>query len=248
MVVARPSEIVSALVNVIVNAVDAMPDGGTIVVRTRAADDGARVEVVDDGPGMPSDVANRVFEPFFTTKSEEGTGLGLAMVRRCAERHGGSVSLDTAPGTGTTISLWFPPSKTTDSPARDEGSVPRASEPARILVVEDDPLSRAVTSEILSEEGHDVTAVATGTEALNALGSAERSYDLVITDLGLPDMSGLELVRRLREALPTMGIIALSGRSTDESDVSSLLEGSRMAFVRKPLDIDLLVETIACVR
>ena len=106
---ARPGEVVSALLNVIVNAIDAMPKGGTIVVRTEGARGGALVEVVDDGPGMPPDVARRVFEPFFTTKGEAGTGLGLAMVHGCAERHGGSVSLETAEGQGTKIGLWFPP-------------------------------------------------------------------------------------------------------------------------------------------
>ena len=104
----RAGEIVSALVNLVVNAIDAMPDGGTITLRTGESDGGAWVQVADEGPGMPEDVQRRVFEPFFTTKGEEGTGLGLAMVDACVRRHGGSVKLETYPGAGTKFTLWFP--------------------------------------------------------------------------------------------------------------------------------------------
>ena len=105
---ATEEEVLSSIVNLVVNAIDALKDGGTITVRTRAVRGGASVEVEDDGPGMPPEVAARVSEPFFTTKGEEGTGLGLAMVRDCVARHGGSLSLDTAPGRGAKFELWFP--------------------------------------------------------------------------------------------------------------------------------------------
>ncbi|HEX7668903.1 MAG TPA: HAMP domain-containing sensor histidine kinase, partial [Polyangiaceae bacterium] len=117
----RPGEVVSALLNVIVNAIDAMPEGGTIVVRTEEARGGALVDVVDDGPGMTPEVASHIFESFFTTKGDAGTGLGLAMVRGCTERHGGAVSLDTAPGAGTTIGLWFPPARAGGLPVGARG-------------------------------------------------------------------------------------------------------------------------------
>jgi signal transduction histidine kinase len=105
---ARSSEVVSALVNLIVNAIDAMPDGGTITLRTGAVNGRAFASVTDDGPGMTEEVQSRVFQPFFTTKGESGTGLGLAMVYACMQRHGGSVTLETAPGKGATFTLWFP--------------------------------------------------------------------------------------------------------------------------------------------
>jgi signal transduction histidine kinase len=107
LVAGRSGEIVSALVNLIVNAIDAMPGGGTIVLRTGESDGGSWVEVADDGPGMPPEVARRVFEPFFTTKGEEGTGLGLAMVYACMQRYGGSVTVESEVGKGTTFRLWF---------------------------------------------------------------------------------------------------------------------------------------------
>jgi signal transduction histidine kinase len=105
---ARASEVVSAVVNLVVNAIDAMPDGGTITLQTRVADGQVLVSVGDDGPGMSEDVQAKVFQPFFTTKGQEGTGLGLAMVYACMQRHAGSVKLDTAPGKGATFTLAFP--------------------------------------------------------------------------------------------------------------------------------------------
>lgn len=108
-VMAISGEVVSAVVNLVVNAIDAVADrGGTITLRTGEADGGSFVEVEDDGPGMPPDVQKRVFEPFFTTKGAEGTGLGLATVYATMQRHGGQLTLDTAPGHGTRFRLWFP--------------------------------------------------------------------------------------------------------------------------------------------
>jgi signal transduction histidine kinase len=105
---AQADEVVAAVVNLVINAIDAMPDGGEIVIRTGAERGGAWLEVEDNGPGMPLEVEQRVFEPFFSTKGAEGTGLGLAMVYACMMRHGGSITLDTAPGKGARFRLWFP--------------------------------------------------------------------------------------------------------------------------------------------
>jgi signal transduction histidine kinase len=116
-VLGSSGEIVSALVNLIVNAIDAMPNGGTIWLRTGEADRGSWVEVADDGPGMPPEVEIRVFEPFFTTKGEEGTGLGLAMVFACMQRHGRSVTLETAPGKGDDVQALV--SEVCERPAAD---------------------------------------------------------------------------------------------------------------------------------
>jgi signal transduction histidine kinase len=108
-VAAVSSDILSALVNLVVNAIDALSEGGgTIVLRSGEEGGGSWVEVADDGPGMAPEVANRVFEPFFTTKGQEGTGLGLAMVYATVERHGGKVTVETAPARGTTFRLWLP--------------------------------------------------------------------------------------------------------------------------------------------
>jgi signal transduction histidine kinase len=107
-ILARSTELVAALLNLIANAIDAMVDGGTVTVTTGTADGGAWVRVHDDGPGIPPELQDRIFEPFFTTKGKEGTGLGLAMVYAFVQRHGGKLTLDTVPGKGTTFTLWFP--------------------------------------------------------------------------------------------------------------------------------------------
>jgi signal transduction histidine kinase len=107
-ILAHAAELLTALLNLMVNAIDAMPDGGTVTIATGARDGASWVRVEDDGPGMPEDVRARAFEPFFTTKGREGTGLGLAMVYAIVQRHGGTVTLDTTPGVGTTFMLSFP--------------------------------------------------------------------------------------------------------------------------------------------
>jgi signal transduction histidine kinase len=107
-VLARADEVVAAVVNLVVNAIDAMPGGGTITLRTATSDDRASITVIDTGPGMTPEVQSRVFEPFFTTKGADGTGLGLAMVFATMQRHGGSVSLETEPGKGAAFTLSFP--------------------------------------------------------------------------------------------------------------------------------------------
>jgi signal transduction histidine kinase len=116
-VLAQADEVVSAVVNLVINAIDAMPEGGDIRVRTGEERGGAWIEVADDGPGMAPEIEQRVFEPFFSTKGSDGTGLGLAMVYACVMRHGGSISLKTAPGEGATFRLWFP----APSPSGPEG-------------------------------------------------------------------------------------------------------------------------------
>jgi signal transduction histidine kinase len=117
-IMAISGEVVSALVNLVVNAIDALAgQGGIVTLRTGEANEGSWVAVEDDGPGMPADVEKRVFEPFFTTKGAEGTGLGLAMVYACVQRHGGTVQLETRPGKGTKFTLWFPGSSPLSIPS-----------------------------------------------------------------------------------------------------------------------------------
>jgi signal transduction histidine kinase len=107
-ILAHSAELVSALLNLLVNGIDAMVDGGSLTISTGASEGGAWVRVHDQGPGIPDDVKERIFEPFFTTKGQQGTGLGLSMVYACVQRHGAKLQLDTAPGRGTTFTVWFP--------------------------------------------------------------------------------------------------------------------------------------------
>ena len=230
-----PTEIERAVLNLAINARDAMPKGGRLVIRTRVvgADLPAPQRIValavsDTGTGMDEETAEHCFEPFYTTKGmAKGTGLGLAAVHAMVTQAGGQVSLDTAPGRGTTITLWFP------AVEDDEGVL---SEPVLeqdssggdelVLVVEDEDELRRLAVRELEERGYLVLAAANGVEALAVAHSLERPVDLLVTDVVMPEMSGVELAESLVELWPAVAVLFVSGH---------LDEG---AMERHPLDPD----------
>ena len=196
------SEIREALINLVFNAVDAMPEGGELTLRTRAVaasdpgDDSmhAQLEVVDTGFGMDEDTRRHCLEPFFTTKGERGTGLGLAMVYGAAQRHRADIDIHSVPGHGTTITLRFPPPAGVES----DGSVVPTSADAptqklRVLLVDDDPLLLRTLQDMLEADGHAVVARnggQAGIDAFNAAQAAGETFSLVLTDLGMPYVDG----------------------------------------------------------
>jgi signal transduction histidine kinase len=200
-----------ALTNLVLNAVDAMPQGGTVDLRARRGDDAVVMEVVDSGAGMPPDVREHAFEPFFSTKGEQGTGLGLAQVRTTVEQHGGAVEVESTPGHGTTLRLILPSRPAADATAEPAARRQRPSvRPLRILLAEDDPRLADMTSLMLRRQGHRVTAAASGEEALVRL-RAER-FDALVTDLGLGQgMNGWELARQARQGWPRTRIVLVTG-------------------------------------
>jgi signal transduction histidine kinase len=217
------NEIRDALTNLIFNAVDALPDGGVIEVRTSMPADPAQgsarmrqvcLEVSDTGVGMDEETRRRCLEPFFTTKGERGTGLGLAMVYGMAQRHGCALEIDSKPGAGTTIRLVFPVvSAASPSSAR----VPALRVPTRslrILVVDDDPVLNDSLRNTLQEEGHRVTVADGGQAGIDAFRGARQTsepFDVVITDLGMPYVDGRQVVDGVRAAAPDTPIIMLTG-------------------------------------
>ena len=226
------SELREALTNLVFNAVDAMPEGGTLSVRTRRTPDGSRpdapdrvyIEVSDTGVGMDSDTQRRCLEPFFTTKGERGTGLGLATVYGTVQRHGAEIYILSAPGRGTTVQLVF-------SAAIDGAQVPpEPARPARlacqrILVVDDDPLLLKSLRDTLEFDGHAVTTATgglAGLEAFSAAREAESPFDLVITDLGMPYVDGRQVAAGVKELSPATPVILLTGwgqRLMDDGDI-----------------------------
>jgi signal transduction histidine kinase/CheY-like chemotaxis protein len=233
-VLVRTSEMVNAIVNLVVNACDAMAGRGTIVVRAGADDGGGWVEVSDDGPGMPPDVERRVFEPFFTTK-QEGTGLGLAMVYAFVQRHAGKITLDTAVGRGTTVRMWFPGAAPIAKPTAPE---PVAAPSQRVLVVDDDVAARKALCMLLDGEGFEVASAADGAEALRVLGSFEPAA--LVVDRFMPGMDGAELLTRGREGR-TLPAVIMSGADADDVAIAPLLRQPRTEHLPKPIDIDRLV-------
>lgn len=206
------SELRDVFVNLILNAIHALPEGGTIKLRSFVDDEGIGVEVADSGTGMPPEVAKRVFEPLFSTKGEAGNGMGLAVAAGTMREHGGSISAQSTQGEGTSFLLRFPierdtrPTEAADIPTGD--SAPSLS-PRTILVVDDEDMVRNVISRLLGVRGHHAVAVSSAHEALDRLD--EEEWDLVLTDQGMPGMTGRELAHQIRKVKPDLPILLLTG-------------------------------------
>ena len=241
-----PSQFEAALLNLVVNARDAVGDKGSITVQTRscavgpgevtdlAPGDYVCVTVSDDGSGMPPDVIARVFEPFFTTKAiGKGTGLGLSQVYGFARQSGGAAHISSTVGQGTEIKLYLPP--LTGALAVAAESRPQAASPMaagrRLLLVEDDASVTVVALELLEGLGLDVRAVDTAPQALDLL-KRER-FDIMLSDVVMPGgMTGIELARRCERDYPAMRIVLTSGYAGE--DVDAALTDAPWPFLRKP--------------
>jgi signal transduction histidine kinase/ActR/RegA family two-component response regulator len=211
-------EIRDALTNLIFNAVDAMPGGGTLLVRTqKIAVDGAErilIDVRDTGVGMDEDTRRRCLEPFFTTKGERGTGLGLAMVYGMIQRHSALLEIESAEGEGTTMRLSFPAytsSLVSVGVTSDHAGVNRR---LRILLVDDDPLLIKSLQDTLQEDGHVITATQGGQAGIEAFAAAHKRgevFDLVITDLGMPHVDGRKVASSIKVLSSATPVILLTG-------------------------------------
>jgi len=200
-------EIREALLNLVQNALDAMRGGGTLGVTVRVAGSEAVVEVSDTGAGMTPEVRERAFEPFFTTKGVGGSGLGLAEVYGIMKRHRGRAEIESAVGKGTTLRLVFPLAvPVAPAPPPDERRSPK-----RVLVVEDHDDGREFISTLLATGGHVVDVAASIGEATALLAAWPGEYDVLVSDIGLPDGSGWDLVAAVRDRYPTIRVGVLTG-------------------------------------
>jgi PAS domain S-box-containing protein len=217
------SEIREALINLIFNALDAMPAGGALTISTFAQEREpaharherrVTITITDTGVGMSEDTRRRCLEPFFTTKGERGTGLGLAMVYGIAQRHGADFEIDSVLGSGTTVRLTLPVAAQSPrelSPALLE---PERPPPLRILVVDDDPTLRQSLRDILESDGHRLAVAPGGREGIEAFAAAHGShkpFDVVITDLGMPEVDGLKVATAVKTRAPSLPVILLTG-------------------------------------
>jgi PAS domain S-box-containing protein len=250
----------TVLVNLAANARDAMPSGGTLTLnadietvtadRPHPADLAAgpyiRIEVVDTGTGMDDVVLARVTEPFFTTKEPgKGTGLGLAMAKGFAEQSGGSLAIESTPGVGTRVSLWLPvaTSPIQRQPRRTE-SKPIADKP-KVLLVDDDAMVREVLEASLEDAGFAVHATHSGAAALAWLDQGER-LDIIVSDLTMPAMDGLTVIRLVQERRPNLPAILLTGYAGDGAAlaVGGAISGT-FSLLRKPVSGSQLIDRIA---
>ena len=205
-----PGELRESLLNLVQNALDAMQSGGTLGIRTEVVGDDVRIEVSDSGIGMSPEVRERAFEPFFTTKGQLGTGLGLAEVYGIVKRHRGQVEIESQLGAGTTIRVNLPRSQPATIEPRKEPV--RARTARRVLLVEDHSDSRDFMTKLLETEGHRVSSVGTVKEALAKLDSPEGAeFEVLVTDIGLPDSSGWDLIPQARALRPTLRVGVVTG-------------------------------------
>jgi signal transduction histidine kinase/ActR/RegA family two-component response regulator len=219
-VMVAEGEMRDALTNLIFNAVDAMPEGGTLTVRTRrvkpqSVDEAERVhiEIGDTGVGMDEATQRRCLEPFFTTKGERGSGLGLAMVYGMISRHSAELQLESAPGQGSLFRLIFAAAAGV-APKADAEPVTFERRPLRILLVDDDPLLIGSLQEVLLADGHDVTAANGGQAGIDAFTQAARSaqpFSIVITDLGMPYVDGRRVAASVKAASAATPVVLLTG-------------------------------------
>jgi PAS domain S-box-containing protein len=259
-----PYQLDSAILNLAINARDAMPAGGNLTIRTenvfadaaypdRPADlapgDYVRVAVTDTGTGMPPDVIARAFDPFFTTKPiGQGTGLGLSMVYGFMRQSGGQARIVSAPGQGTTVSLFLP--RHDGPPAPHETNEPEtppesAASAAIVMVLEDEPVVRSIVVEVVEELGYQVIEAVDGPAGLEILQSA-RPIDLLVTDIGLPGLNGRQVAEAARLARPALKVLFMTGYAETASMADGFLKPG-MQMITKPFAIDSLAARIKAI-
>jgi CheY-like chemotaxis protein len=240
-VLGNASELREVFVNLIVNAVDAMPQGGRLSISCEQMGERLILRFKDTGTGMTEDVRERIFEPFYTTKGAQGTGLGLAVSYGIIERHAGHFNVESEVGEGTTFEIDLPAAeyavKTETSPA------PRYETPSmRMLVIDDEEFVRETLADMLTMLGHNVTVASGGPAGLTLMKESE--FDLVFTDLSMPEMDGWEVAREIRRRHPETNIILITGHGAATPIAPSdkhLVHG----IIGKPFDFDQVAEMIA---
>jgi PAS domain S-box-containing protein len=254
-----PNQLESALLNLAINARDAMPDGGRLAIATAnvrfdsvTADtpalspgDYVSISVTDTGVGMSAEVAARAFDPFFTTKPiGQGTGLGLSMIYGFARQSNGHVTIDSKLGRGTSVKLYLP--RHLGDVAAPHASAVRAPELAftgeTVLVVEDEPVVRGVILEMLGEQGYRTLEAVDGPSGLRILRTNER-IDLLVTDVGLPGMNGRQVADQARETRPELKILFITGYAESVAISNGFLQPG-MEMITKPFDLDHLAQRI----
>jgi PAS domain S-box-containing protein len=255
---ADATQMQQVLMNLCVNARDAMPDGGKLSISLQnvtldpetarghgeqTPGDYVRLSVADTGTGIPSQVIDRIFEPFYTTKAEgKGTGLGLAMVHGIVQSHGGHIQVHTSEDEGTELEIYLMaikeevPEETTS-----DRETPRGTE--TLLIVEDDANVREIAEKMLVGQGYRVIAARDGEEGLAAYES-DKTVDLVISDLVMPGLSGIELSEELTRRNPDVKILFISGYNKQEEVAAAMAKGAAVGFLQKPFDLTILAAKV----
>ncbi|GIW07611.1 MAG: hypothetical protein KatS3mg060_2416 [Dehalococcoidia bacterium] len=233
-VAADASELRDALTNLIFNAVDALPEGGRIVLSATRHGDAVAIQVQDTGIGMSEAVRRRIFEPYFTTKGERGSGLGLPMVYAVVKRYGGEIEVESEPGRGTTITIHLPFGPSLPQPTV---APPPSGRIGHVLVLDDEPGIAAMMARMLTRDGH---AVASFTSPQEAIAAIERErFDVVVTDLGMPSISGWAIAEAAKRRDPSTRVVLATGWGA-EIDRDSPASAQIDAILPKPFQFQRL--------
>jgi signal transduction histidine kinase/ActR/RegA family two-component response regulator len=240
-VMGSQNKLTEAFLNLFLNALDAMPDGGTLQVSATESSGEIRIAVRDSGKGMTREELARAFDPFFTTKPG-GTGLGLSTVYGVVRSHGGSVFLESEPAKGTTVFVSLPTAYPPTAVMRPTALGRALCEAWRVLVVDDHPTVREATSELLAAQGYEVESAGNVADALTAI-EAQR-FTVVVTDVGLPDRPGWEVARAAKQRSRDTVVVLVSGWGSHFSAEEARARGVDLVF-EKPVDPDVLLSAIA---
>ncbi|MBM3333427.1 diguanylate cyclase [Candidatus Sumerlaeota bacterium] len=244
---ANETELSEAFNNLIFNALDAMPKGGKLTIFAEEENGTVLIRFTDTGTGMSKDVLDKIFDPFFTTKTDRGTGLGLSLVRSIVLRHKGEIDVKSKPGEGTTFLIRLPAYTEQEKVGAASAAVAELADqssaapegPVRVLLIDDEPSVLDTYSDVLASRGYDVTIAATGREALQKIQAAQ--FDVVVTDLSIPDVPGLDVIAEARKALPTVRCVVMTGWGDSISE-DALREIGVDSVLPKPVPIKSLLD------
>ena len=257
-----PYQLDQVIINLALNARDAMPDGGTLRIRTAngnlddpSGDEAARprlhthamIEIADTGVGMDEATIPRIFEPFFTTKEHgRGTGLGLATVYGIVRQSGGDVKVVSAPGAGSTFRVYLPRADEPVEPAPERFSGVHRHGTETILVAEDEDGVRALVATVLREHGYTVLEASDATTAIESASRHGGPIDMLLTDVAMPGRTGPELAEALAGSRPGLKVLYISGYAED-SEVRQRLGGPELSFLEKPFTVERLLTSVRAV-
>jgi len=246
LITGDPRGMQQALAHILANAVEAAPDGSGVTVAAQMDGGEAVLSVTDVGSGMTPGVQARIFEPFFTTKPG-ATGLGLCLAHGIVARHGGQIEVDSVAGRGTTVRVKFPVEGVArPEPARPARTAQAPGGPARCLVVDDDPQVRQMISDILSNAGHGVVMAIDGADGVDKFKN-DSSFDVVVTDLAMPKLNGLQLARLCKTLRPSVPVVMLTGWGVLLTE-DELAEHGVDEVLSKPVRMDQVLGALAAAR
>ena len=243
MIMGNPSELREVLTNIVFNAVDAMPEGGEVLITTQPqTEDWVEVRIADTGIGMTEEVIRRVFDPFFTTKGVTNSGLGMSVSYGIIKRHGGEILIESKLGKGTSFVIHLPTGYGEEEAVVQEIAPVKESRQARILVIDDEDSVRDVLSRMLKAKGHQVAVASNGEEGIERFRS--EPFDLVFTDLGMPKLSGWDVGKTIKTINPKVPIAMITGWGV-ELDREKLNENGIDLSIAKPFNFDQIINLVS---